>query len=532
MARTDDAAKRRALIQRFREGKIPATILPGKAGKDLGAAVSFLRKNPGYVWKHRTALRNELGDYTLGLAGYNLGDGDQRMQQFDGVPGRSTKLKRVWTPDKAEAEGLKTRTKVEGTRVVKVKAPKASKPTVQRPKPTVTKVAPPKSSAPATPSVVSSAAVGAAVGAAPRGPSAPSPGRTPASSESSMYDMAMRMLLGLDTSGGFRPLDSGKLLAGLTGSTAQQTKSIRDAIDRLKGLGERNVGQIDEWFGKVGADVDRARTRGMDTTRELGEALSGNNAALLASIGGEAAPGASAVGQVAQSGQNTLAALGAADAQFLSDMGPLLSAEGASLKASELARIANMRRDYTEKLSEIETGDNSRRAELAMQIAEINNQGRQQGFSNAAGIAETIAGLALSGKKLTQSQQQAIMEMMYKQQADQRDQANRDRDFGLDVFQVNSSAQGRAVDDDRAMARSLDQKLARANADITKLLDVGDYPLYQEGGLAPPNLVKDILNAYRSQGVDLTDPRARKAAASMIQRFGVRVNPKWIKGWR
>lgn len=100
------------------------------------------------------------------------------------------------------------------------------------------------------------------------------------------------------------------------------------------------------------------------------------------------------------------------------------------------------------------------------------------------------------------------------------------------MYQANQSAQGRAVDDQAAMARSLDQKLARANADITKLLSVEDYPMYQAGGLAPPNLVKDILNAYRTQGVDLTDPRARKAAASMIQRFGVRVDPRWIRGWR
>lgn len=533
MARTDDAAARRALIQRFREGKVKLPRLGPKVAGSMTKTVKFMRDNPGYVRKHRSVLRQELGDDTLALAGYNFADDGVRMQQFDGVPGKSTKLKRVWTPDKGEAEGLKVRGKIEGTKVVKVKAPKAQKPVVKKPKPTVPKVTPPSAAQGGVTQVTPPAVVGAAAGAATGGKRAPSAaGGGKQAAGPNLFDIAIQRLLGLNTGAGFQALDPTQLLAGLTGSTASQTKSIRDELSRLSGMGAFNTGKIDEWFGKVGADVDRARTRGMDTTRQLGEALAGNNQSLLASIGGEAAPGASAVGQVAQSGQNTLAAMGAADAQFLSDMGPLLSAEGASLKASELARIANMRRDYTEKLSEIETGDNSRRAELAMQIAQINNQGRQQRFSNEASVAETLAGLALSGEKLTASQQQAIAQLAYKQQQDQLAQANRDRDFGLDVYQANQSAQGRAVDDQAAMARSLDQKLARANADITKLLSVEDYPMYQAGGLAPPNLVKDILNAYRTQGVDLTDPRARKAAASMIQRFGVRVDPRWIRGWR
>lgn len=533
-------------------GKVPGGVkLPNGmffADKDKSKLVSYLRQNPGFVWKNRLYLKSQVGEDTLGLAGYRIPSDGRTMQQYEysGLPGTTGgRLLRTWTPNAKDAAHLAAgRGKAEGTKVIHVPA-STGKPYVANPDPAkgATKK-PPVKEAPLTDASKSGVYTAPSVPAdkvTSRGGAATVPARgtngTGGGTKNSLFSTALKTLLGLDPRAGYQPLDADSILASLGQSTATQTQLIRDQMAALNQEGAFDAGQIDRWFGQIGEGVDRARTRGQDMTAALGQALAGNNQGLIASIGGEAAPGAAAVGEVAANGQNTLAALGAADSQFLNDIGPLLQGEGASLKAQDLARLSAMRRDYTAQLAQIGADDSDKRATLALQIAQANNAGGQQQFQNAASTAETLAGLALSGQKLTLAQQQAIAALAQKQQAMDVGQYNKDRSYGLDVAKLIADSQNTATDNAQQDARALGSRLSAASSTVRGLGNAQAlaqaFPHLPPGqnNLAPSQLVQQVLDIYRSNNLDLRDPRVSKAAAAAIGTLGYRVDPKWVRGW-
>lgn len=507
-------------------------MLPGgRLFRDKGKLVGYLRDNPGYVYKNRFLLQQSLGDETLGLAGYHVLKNSDRMFQYNGVPGRSTKVLRAWTTDPKEEKALSTNAdKVKVTRV----APSKEKATVipQGPKPKPDKPTPTTGPPTATSEAykpVASVNRSAAIPTKTKPKTRAEQGIDP---NANLLATAIKRLLGLDPSGGYTPLDAKALLAGLDADTATQTRLINSNIAGLDRIRDDNARRVDDMFATIGGQVERARQRGADMTGALGQSLAGGNAAILASIGGEAAPGAGPAAAVGQAGQNTLAAIGSADAQFLSDMGPLLQAEAGTIKADQLSQINAMRKEYMDQLQQVGSTNNSERAKLALQIAQANNEAGQQRFQNSASVAETLAGLAMSGIKLTQSQQQAIAALAQKSQAMALGQANKDRQYGLDVAKLVAGSANDQADASAAAAKASDQKVARATAAVRKYIDPSSYPLYKPGKYAPPGMVKDILNVYRSEGADLTDPRVRKAVVGAIKQYGVDVDPQWVNGWR
>ena len=501
------------------------TLPGGRRFRRKDKLVAFLRNNPGYVWKHRGYIKSQAED-ELNLAGYNVDSGGGRMQQYEYARGQG-KVLRVWEHAPKAIKAAQARARAQGTKIVKVKPPTAQ-----------AKKLPPVVKGPVTtPKGDVVAATGTPPGQTRMGtpkttvPKKTKTGQTRVEQGASqgLFDLALRRLLGLDTSGGFKPLDATGLLKGLDSSTSSQTKMIRDQIADLDKQGAFNTGQLDKWNQQIRDHVERARGRGIEMTKGLGGALAGNNAAILGSIGGEAAIGASPAAQTAQQGQNTLAALGQVDAQFLGDMQPLIEGEGRALKARELARLGDVRKQYTQQMQQVGTQDNSKRAELAMQIAQINNQGRQQVFQNQAGVAETLAGLGLSERELSAKQQSALLAAIAARDA----QTSRDRLAWARIDQGNArifaGAQDDAVDNAAGQAKSIDQKIAGAQTLIAEL-NPDDYPSFIPGKLAPQGLVQDVVDSYRQYGADVTDPRVKKAIAAAIRSFGVRVDPRW--GWQ
>jgi hypothetical protein len=371
----------------------------------------------------------------------------------------------------------------------------------------------------------------------------------------SIFDAAIRGLLGLDPSVG--QIDAKAIMDLYDQGTSGQMQSIRDQIAQIPQIQEHNLGRIQGWYDTVGQQVDKARQRGIDMTSALSAADQSNAQGLMASLGGEANPANASVGQVAQSGVNTLNAMGAADAQYLADIGPLLQGEAASMKDSEIQRLAGMQQDYQSQLAQLTSQDTSGKAQLAMQIAQMNQDAGQQSYQNAAGLMNTIAGLALSGKKLDASTAQFLANYQRQVANDQQDaayqqgslQARQDAtqqsgiNSMLDYILGNkrldastASAQQRAGASQVKSVESLIQKTADDIGSTISLTDKNGtinprYAGYHEGGLAPQALVKDVLNTYRQNGADLSDPRVRKAAVASIQRFGVKVDPAWVNGW-
>jgi len=102
----------------------------------------------------------------------------------------------------------------------------------------------------------------------------------------------------------------------------------------------------------------------------------------------------------------------------------------------------------------------------------------------------------------------------------------------MDTAKLGVSAANSQRDDERAQVRTTDQKIAKAAALVIKGIDPSRYPLYKQGRYAPPQMMKDVLNAYRVQGADVSDPRVRKSIIAAIRGLGADVDPKWIRGWQ
>lgn len=261
------------------------------------------------------------------------------------------------------------------------------------------------------------------------------------------------------------------------------------------------LGDIKRWYGDVGKGVTQARNRGASLTQRLVGASGDNARAILGAIGGEAALGGAQVAQTGVNNANTIQALGAIDQQYLNDVAPLLSDEAANASRQTTAQFSQRLRDYQEKLRGLQTEEGGARAKGYLDAIQANNQTAQQAFANRASQLQTAGALAISNEKAANY-------------------------LGSAQAKAAASAQNQGV-------KTLLSRIDKANQAIGSYIDPSS-PAYaaQQGGLAPKQLVQDVLNFYRSNLVPLTDPRARQAAAATIQTFGFKVDPHWVNGWR
>lgn len=530
----------------------------GLTFRDKSKLVRYLRDNPGFAYKHRLWLKAQAPD-AFNLAGYHVSDDGRKMSQYEYAAGQGKTL-HFWTDDAKEARAImRGRGTVEGTKVTQV-AP-LSKPQKTYVKPKSYPAGKAAAEAPATPGpkvvggqvTQTSAQRNAPQTAAapmPKGAARTSTGANPAATKPagkavpSVFDQAIKSLLGMDPS--VDKIDPNAILNLLGSGTDAQMQTIRDQLSQLPQIQEHNLGLIGDWMNTVGGQVEKARQRGIDLTNQLGQAGASNLQGIIGSIGGEANPASASVAEVGQAGQNTLQALGSADAQFLSDMGPLLQGEAASMKQSELDRLGGMQRDYESQLSQLQGQDTSAKAQLALQIAQMNQQAGQQEFSNRQGLAETLAGLALSGQKLDAQTMQFLAGMQQKYDSTNAQNARTNATIQAQNARTNATNQRMSVNDwldyltaqqragqtaQNAQVKSRDQKIADANSAVTKVIDPTSFAGHY-GALAPQELVRSVLDLYRQTGSDLTDPYVRKAAAGAISSFGYKVDPSWMNGWR
>lgn len=368
-------------------------------------------------------------------------------------------------------------------------------------------------------------------------------GRTYRAPVPSVFDQAIKGLLGLDPSVG--RIDAQQIMDLFDQGNQAQVGSIQRAIDNIPGQKAQDLAMLDSWYNQVGGQVEKARQRGIDMTAALTAANQSNAQGLMASLGGSANPANESVGAMAQNDVGTLNALGAADAQFLSDMGPLLKGEAASMKANEVQRLDQMMQGYQDQLAQVQGSNSAAKAQLALQLAQMNQQAGQTEFQNKSGLLNTIAGLGLSGMQMdadTQKLLAGIQQNIYNQSqmnartaASQQGQ-NARAAASNQVSQSNAimdfitSLMGNQQDAQQAATKRTDQKIADANAAIGKYIDPQQFQGHY-GGLAPPELVKSVLDFYRQAGNDLTDPAVQRAASGAIRSFGFKVDPKWIGGW-
>lgn len=316
------------------------------------------------------------------------------------------------------------------------------------------------------------------------------------SNNSGLFDQ----IAGLDPNTG-APMTRGMIDAIINGTYNPQLNEVRREIGKNPAQLKTNLGNIERWYGDVFKSVDTARERGASMTKSAADATTGNAKAILESIGGSAALGAQGVAQSGANAAGTIQALGAVDQSYLSDIQPLLKGEAANASTRETARMGDLLQGYKQKLSDLALQKGGARASGLAEMLKYNSGQEQQAFTNKVGLIQTAGALALDNAKA-----QNYL-------ADQ--QAKSDK----------ATASG-----NKTILSTIQKANAQANQygyDPAEL-----YAQYPKGGLAPGELVSNVLNTYRANSLPLTDPRVRSAAAALIQTYGYKVDPKWVNGWR
>lgn len=200
------------------------------------------------------------------------------------------------------------------------------------------------------------------------------------------------------------------------------TESYDSTISSLQGMLDQNtrdtaanIKQIQGWYGQVGQSLKTAAQRDQAIQAASLSSVQDAARAIASSIGGEANPGASMAAQAGAQGAGLVQAMGAANDEFNSDIGPLIAAEGVgrtadaqaegSRRAQEIAmQIAQTRSEKTSsrgdallKLAQLNNELNQQRTDRELSIRQANQGLTQQNFQNKQGLYGLAASLGLAG---------------------------------------------------------------------------------------------------------------------------------------
>jgi hypothetical protein len=221
----------------------------------------------------------------------------------------------------------------------------------------------------------------------------------------------------LSTSGASM-LDGPKLADALAGM--QYDSQIRDLAhqgDVNKLQTTQNENDIGAWYNQALASLKTAGTRDAAITQAGKGSVGGADAAILASLGGDASGGASTVASAQAAGEGTLAALGATQDQYNQDIQPIVTQERAgqltgerakgTSRAADLAiQLANAKGErggsVASHLMDIREYNNTikdNQLQRLLQIKAANSQQDQQNFQNTLAVQQAnLAALATGAK--------------------------------------------------------------------------------------------------------------------------------------
>lgn len=489
----------------------------GQVFKDRESAIKFMRQNPGWVGKrYKTIVGKQKRGKLLAEAGFELTSPNLQNQQVLRLAGKD-----IWTY---------------GVPVKKKPATGPGRPG-GGPAPTGGK--------PVTGSGRGGTGAGKGKGtAAPNG----------AASEADFYSRVAKLFAGLNPSVN-QQIDPAEILGYLDegdstesayeAEAALQQRALERRRADLERQGAWSTNAIKSWYGQVNQGVEQARGRNQESTQGLMDAELSNVQGILESVGGAAAQGAGPIGATGQAGVNTLAAIGAADSQFLADIQPLLTAEGANASVQEMRRLQEMQRETEMEMEmlgaqtrtaaqERKSGQGDKAAQLIMQLMQMNQAAGQQNFQNRAGLAETIAGLMLNSEKMTLAQQQAVMDMVAKQQAlgyrAANDQANRDTRVGIAKAGIDTRV---GIEGAKSYQKRIDNALKslppKVNPDGTPSQAMIDLQVDPSQYWASPKLMAFVKQQFEQQGLTLRDAQTRSRFVAAVEQYGVHVKPQWLK---
>ena len=206
------------------------------------------------------------------------------------------------------------------------------------------------------------------------------------------------------------PMDILSQLDAENNNIVNLTKKIMDnQIAAAKAQSAQNVKDIGNWYGDVNDSFAKALTRSTALNQRVGGEQLAAEQGLLSSIGGSATPAGATVAAAGRAADAGLRQSGLAEEQYLSDVQPLIKAEGVGASARQKAllsqTLAGMNSAYAQSLLEAKSGNLQDKLNLELQIYGNNNNLAQTRYGNqvagAQNILATLMGLPdIKGKQL------------------------------------------------------------------------------------------------------------------------------------
>lgn len=166
----------------------------------------------------------------------------------------------------------------------------------------------------------------------------------------------------------------------------------RDAKQALHDIGQ--------WYGQAEGAQGVAATRDHAISQAGVGSVKDAVSHIIASLGGSANEGSGLVGAAGADSIGTLAALGANQDQYNTDLAPLLKAEAAGQSSRQTARNAADAQSIAQKIVDLQGQRGQKKADYGMQITKENNALDQQRFQNQMALENARVAAALTGAKI------------------------------------------------------------------------------------------------------------------------------------
>lgn len=183
-----------------------------------------------------------------------------------------------------------------------------------------------------------------------------------------------------------------------------QIRAAQIQLLRQPRQAEQNLHDIAGFYNQVRQSLGKAAGADSAAAKAASASLGDAAANIVASLGGSANAGSAAVGAAGEDAAGTLAALGNAQDFYNAQLQPLLSAESASQRSSEMARQTALHQDLAAQLAGLQGARGQAKAAAMADILQANNALAQQRYGNRTNAAQTLASLLGQNNALAQQQ--------------------------------------------------------------------------------------------------------------------------------
>lgn len=185
-------------------------------------------------------------------------------------------------------------------------------------------------------------------------------------------------------------------LAG-TSDIDRSIAQIKAAVSQNEADTTARLGDIDRWYGQVQGSLATAAERDKAIDAASLASIKDVSQGIVSAIGGEANPGSGMAAQAGQQGADLIAAMGNAQEEYNSDVGPLIAAEAVGQKAQTQRESAQRASDLNLQLTDLESGRGQAMADARMKLAELNHDLDTQRFQALLGIRQSNMDAAQQG---------------------------------------------------------------------------------------------------------------------------------------